>query len=215
MAKNLSLTDSLKELTLKLKALTKEVAKTEKAAKKSAAAKSEGTLPSGAVNLLREINQHVDRIERNLDDARSVASVSDREKTARFALEEAKTGMGTVEQRYGAKIAPDQPEVKACRDRLAAAEKQIEDFVARKGGEVAAASAAAAGAQTASADWVARLQPYVTPSYRQGYDKTKYLVPSATQDNGSSATLTGRPVSSRRCWSSPPIRAPPPVSTIP
>ena len=127
------------------------------------AATSEGALPSGAVNLLREINQHLDRIERTLDDARSVAGVSDREKTARFALEEAKTDLGTVEQRYGAKIAPDQPEVKACRDRLAAAEKQIEAFVVRKGGEAVAASTAAAGAQTASADWVARLQPYVTP----------------------------------------------------
>ena len=141
-----------------------------------------GALPSGAVQGLREINQHLDRIERTLDDARSVASASDREKTARFALEEAKTGMSTVDQRYGAKIAPDQPEVKACRERLATAEKQIENFVARKAGEAANASAAAASAGTASADWVARLQPYVTPSYRPGHDPSKYLIPSATQE---------------------------------
>ena len=146
------------------------------------AATSGGALPSGAVQLLREINQDLDRVEKILDDARSVASVSDREASARSHLEEATGGMSTFDQRYGARIAADDPDVKACRDRLAAAEKQIEDFVARKSGEAAAASTAATGAKTASADWVARLQPYVTPSYRPGHDPAKYLIPSASQD---------------------------------
>ena len=148
----------------------------------AAGAASGGALPSGAVQLLREINQDLDRMEKTLDDARSVASVNDREASARFHLEEAQSGMNTFDQRYGAKVAADNPDVKACRDRLAAAGKQIEDFVARKAGKAAKADAAAAGAESASADWVARLQPYVTPSYRPGHDPAKYLIPSATQE---------------------------------
>src|SRR5258708_36964 len=40
-------------------------------------------------------------------------------------------------------------------------------------------------------------------------------VPSATQDSGSSATETGRPVACRRAWSRLLSSAPPPVSTMP
>lgn len=151
----------------------------------SAAPAGSGTttaLPSGAVQLLREINQRLDRVDRALDDSLATPNMKDRDKTARAYLEEAKAAMATLEQRHGARIAPDNPEVKAGRDRIAKADAQITAFVARMSGQAAAAGAAAAAAETASAGWIARLRPYVVPSHQAGHDKTRYLVPSATMD---------------------------------
>lgn len=70
-------------------------------------------LPSGAVQLLREIHQRLDRVDRTLDDSLATPNMKDRDKTARSHLEEAQAAMATLDQRHGARIAPGHPEVKA------------------------------------------------------------------------------------------------------
>jgi exonuclease VII small subunit len=148
----------------------------------SSGAGAASALPSGAVQLLREITQRLDRVDRALDDSLATANMKDRDKTARSHLEEAQAAMATLEQRHGARIAPDNPDVKACRDRIARADAQITAFVSRMSDQAASAGAAAAAAESASAGWLARLRPYVIPSHQPGHDKTRYLVPSATMD---------------------------------
>lgn len=139
-------------------------------------------LPSGAVQLLREIHQRLDRVDRTLDDSLATPNMKDRDKTARSYLEEAQAAMATFEQRHGSRIAPDNPDVKAGRDRIAKADSQINAFVSRMSGQAASAGAAAAAAESASAGWLARLRPYVIPSHQSGHDKTRHLVPSASMD---------------------------------
>ena len=71
------------------------------------------------------------------------------------------------------------------------------------------------GAGERAAPYLAVPDQAVSKTPRKAGSSSARPVPSATQVNGSSATVTGKPVSSRRTSSSPCSKAPPPVRTMP
>ncbi len=139
-------------------------------------------LPSGADFLLKQADHRLDKIDQLIGPEGDRYSRDYREKAAKASVKEAREFMDTLESRHGEKVGTNHPEVEARKKRITRMEKQIADFSAAQDAKEAGEKASAAQAAGNSSDWIARLKPYVTPSYSEGYDAKKYLIPSATQD---------------------------------
>ncbi len=139
-------------------------------------------IPSGAVTYLRQVDQRLDKATELIGEKGASYSLDYREQGAQTALQEARSALGVVESRHGAKMGMDHPELTARRERIAAVEKDIAAFSVRQANEATARTASADAANLASAPWIELLNPYVTPAHAPGHRPEKYLIPSATME---------------------------------
>lgn len=137
-------------------------------------------LPSNVAFKLRDVERVVDRAERVI--AVDHIAEADKIAAARSGAAEARGVMAELERRYAGKYDPQHPEIVAMAARIDALEATAQGREAARTEAQAAAAAQSATASAASADWLARLQPYVIGIGRSGHDPAKYLVPSATHE---------------------------------
>jgi hypothetical protein len=97
-------------------------------ANQAAGAVATTTVPSGAVVLLRQVDKSLDRMDRMMSEEGAKSDKDYRMKEAAACFAEAKSNMEVVEKRHGAKMGKDHSELVARRDRIAAAEKNLEVF---------------------------------------------------------------------------------------
>lgn len=147
----------------------------------AATAEAPAKLPGGVSYRLREAGRILDSGERAFS---STGAASEQWKTeaALDAVRQAREKLAEIEKGYGGQYSPTHPDVVAVQGRIQALEARAQgrQEVAQQARVAQQQVAAQAGA--ASADWVTRLSPYVTPIGRPTHDKTKYLIPSATQE---------------------------------
>lgn len=143
---------------------------------------AQGKLPSGASFRLRELDRILSKGERVMGEASAHLSTDYRVKTALAAVAEGREKMQEIRDRFGAQIPADNAEMKAADDRINALEAAANALQKGEEQQAAASQAAAAEKTAASADWLARLKPYVIPIGRPDHNRDKYLIPSATQD---------------------------------
>ncbi len=137
-------------------------------------------LPGNVSFKLRDVERVVDRAERTIA-VDHIAEV-DKIAAARSGAAEARGVMAELERRYAGKYDPQHPEIVAMAGRIGALEATAQGREAARAESQAAAAAQASSASAASADWLARLQPYVIGIGRSGHNPAKYLVPSATYE---------------------------------
>lgn len=97
-------------------------------AKEDATAVVTGSVPSGAVIYLRQVDQALDRMDRMMSDQTGNYNKDDRAKSAEAALREAREKMQIVESRYAAKMGKEHPELVSRRTRIAASEQEVDTF---------------------------------------------------------------------------------------
>lgn len=149
------------------------------AARAAAPAARSGETPSGALVFLREIDRELDRAEKVLADGS--ASVEKLQSTVTAALAAVQEKLDTVMKRYGAKMGEEHPELVAYRARVAAVGSGVVTAVMARKLHAQEAKAAAQESQAASAPWLERLAPFVTPPWAPtGHDPKRYLVASAS-----------------------------------
>lgn len=86
------------------------------------------TVPAGAFELFRKVDQCLDKVARMLSDESANISKDDRSKEAGGRLAEAREAFKTAEQRHGAKMGADHPELVSRRQRIAEMEAKVEAF---------------------------------------------------------------------------------------
>ena len=146
-------------------------------------AQAQAPLPSNVAFQLTQVSRIVERAERSLGGA-GVASEPSKIETANAAAAEARAGMQEIARRYAGKYSPEHPDIVAMQNRIAALEATAGGRAEARQQDQAAAQRLAAAAGAASGDWLARLKPFVDGMGRPGYDATRHLVPSATQEAG-------------------------------
>jgi hypothetical protein len=146
-----------------------------------------GKLPSGVSYRLKGAEGTLAKGERAVTDESTVASKEWRIQTAQAAAESARGTMAEIEQKFSGQYSKDHPEIKAMNERIAALEEKAKSLASAVKQEQEGKAQAAAQATTASAGWVTRLKPYVTGMGQKGYDEQKYLVASATREEGEMA----------------------------
>ena len=104
--------------------------------KEGVSAAATGSVPSGAVSYLGEVDRALDRMDRMMSDQTGNYNKADRAKSVEAALQEAKDKMQTVESRYGAKMGKEHPELVSRRQRIAAGEKAAEAFKVAMGNAI-------------------------------------------------------------------------------
>ena len=97
-------------------------------AKAGARSVAAGIVPSGAVTYLGQVDQALDRMDRMMSDKTGNFTKADRAKSAEAALMEAKEKMDLIENRYGAKMGKQHPDLVKRQDRIASGEKAVETF---------------------------------------------------------------------------------------
>lgn len=91
-------------------------------------------VPTSAAEHLRRVDQSLTRTEEIMGEKGANYDKDYRSKEAASRLQEAKDGMKTVEDRYGAKMGKDHPELVSRRDRITAMEAKVKAFQAEMAG---------------------------------------------------------------------------------
>lgn len=89
---------------------------------------SGATVPSGAVDVFKKVDQNLDKAENVMGDGGANYDNDYRAKEAAARVAEAKEGMETAQRRYGSKMGADHPEFVSRLDRISALEPKIAAF---------------------------------------------------------------------------------------
>ncbi len=100
------------------------------------------TVPSGASELFRKIDQSLDKAERMLSDESANYDKDYRSKEAGACITEARESMETIERRYGTKMGMDHPELTSRRERMTATEAKVKAFQGEMGAAIQSEKAA-------------------------------------------------------------------------
>ena len=152
---------------------------------------AQGKLPSGASFRLRELDRILAKGERVMGAESAHLSTDYRFKTAMAAVEEGRAKMEEIRDRFGDQIPADNAEMKAADDRINALEASANVLQSGEAQQAAAAQASSAEREAASADWLARLKPYVVPIGRPDHSPDRYLIPSAMHASTIPGTCSG------------------------
>ncbi len=93
-------------------------------------------VPSGAATYLRQIDQKLEKMDRMMGEDAARYDKDYRVKESEALLKGARDDLATIENRYGAKMGKDHPELVSRRDRIAAAEKKLETFKGTMGAAI-------------------------------------------------------------------------------
>jgi outer membrane murein-binding lipoprotein Lpp len=85
-------------------------------------------IPSGAVSIFRQVDQNLDKADKMLGEAGAQYDKDYRAKEAAARLKDAKSGMETVERRYGAKMDKAAPDLVSRNARIADLETKVGAF---------------------------------------------------------------------------------------
>lgn len=180
----------LKALTSKLERTRRDVEKRrgkagggETATGKTPAAadKDAPKLPGGVTFRLKK----VDAILARGDDAltkKTTVSNDWKVKTLEAIVTEADEMMTDIRNRYGRTIPATNDELKTRETKIATFRQKVKEFKGEVGDKAAADAKLKAEREKQSAEWLARLKPYVTGRGDPGYDEDKYLIASGTSN---------------------------------
>ena len=85
-------------------------------------------IPSGAVSIFRQVDQNLDKVDKMLGETGAQYDKDYRAKEAAARLKDAKSGMETVERRYGAKMDKAAPDLVSRNARIADLETKVGAF---------------------------------------------------------------------------------------
>ena len=140
---------------------------TGKSASKPSSASDSGELPSYVTSSIRGVRMSLDNAQEWLDKGNA--------RTAESGLKAAKRQMAKTEKSYAKYLGTDHPEMIALQQRIDDIEAKIAVMQKGEADRKAQAARAAQDAETASADWIPRLQAYIAPKGSRGHDPDRYF----------------------------------------
>jgi hypothetical protein len=149
-------------------------------------------LPHGAATRIREARRYAESAREGIGGATELAAkVADPndERLFRSALRNVQGSLvgvretlGDLDKRYPNQYPSDHPDVVFSRTTLAEIDPQVAALQAKADGIKAVVAAAAGQAEQASAEWIAKLEPYTIGLGQAGYDAERYFVGSYTAE---------------------------------
>jgi hypothetical protein len=144
----------------------------------SASGGSPNKLPGGVTKRLRDIDRELDGLERRMGGEMSESLIQQ----VNYKLQTVDNLFAEIDKNYSGQFSPEHPDYQAARARREA----MEAAAAKASGDLAAAKSAAGEAEqrkkAQSAQWTAKLRPYVASKGTPGYSEEKYLVVPGTSE---------------------------------